>query len=121
MSDALPLPPHPNLDQYKKLAREFQHACISGEPGAVRDWAARWAEALAGLQGRPITAEVRQEIHWVTERVERQWHKIRPSKERVARCSVAEAQFFVARCHGFASWPTFVRHVETLAGGNSPV
>ena len=121
MSDALPLPPRPNLDQYKKLAKDFQHACTSGEPGAIHDWAARWAEALARLQGRPITPEVRQEIHWDTERVERQWHKIRKSKERVARCSVADAQFFVARCHGFASWPRFAKHVETLARDNSPV
>ncbi len=120
MSDALPLPPRPNLEQYKKLAKEFQDACTSGD-GAIRDWAVRWAETLARLQGHAITPDVRQEIHWSTERVERQWHKIRKSKERLARCTVADAQFFVARCHGFASWPRFVRHVETLALANSPV
>jgi ankyrin repeat protein len=120
MSDALPLPPRPNLEQYKKLAKEFQDACTSGD-GAIRDWAVRWAETLARLQGHAITPDVRQEIHWSTERVERQWHKIRKSKERLARCTVADAQFFVARCHGFASWPKFVRHVETLALANSPV
>ena len=42
MSDALPLPPRPNLEQYKKLAKDFQHACKSSETGAIRDWAARW-------------------------------------------------------------------------------
>ena len=52
MSDALPLPPRPNLEQYKKLAKDFQHACKSGDPGAIRDWAARWAETLARLQGQ---------------------------------------------------------------------
>ncbi len=31
MSDALPLPPRPNLNQYKKLAKDLQHACKSGE------------------------------------------------------------------------------------------
>jgi hypothetical protein len=121
MSDALPLPRRPNLEQYKKLAKDFQHACSSGDPGAIRDWAARWAETLARLQGHEITPEVRQEIHWDIERVERQWHKTRKSKERVARCTVADAQFFVARCHGFAGWPAFVRHIETLARRNSPV
>lgn len=120
MSDALPLPPRPNLEQYKKLAKGFQDACTSGD-GAIRDWAVRWAETLARLQGHAITPEVRQQIHWDTERVERQWHKIRKSKERLARCTVADAQFFVARCHGFASWPKFVKHVETLALANSPV
>lgn len=121
MSDALPLPPRPNLEQYKKLAKDFQHACTSGSPDAVRDWAARWAETLARLQGHPIAPEGRQAIHWDTERVERQWQKFRKSKERVARCSVADAQLFVARCHGFASWPKFVKHVETLARSNSAV
>jgi ankyrin repeat protein len=120
MSDALPLPPRPNLEQYKKLAKDFQDACRSGDPGATRDWASRWAETLARLQGHEITPEVRQEIHRDTARVERQWQQIQRSKERVA-CSVADAQFFVARCHGFASWPKFVRHVETLARSNSPV
>ena len=39
----------------------------------------------------------------------------------LARCTLADAQFFVARCHGFASWPKFARHVEALARANSPV
>jgi hypothetical protein len=26
------------------------------------------------------------------------------------RCLLADAQFFVARCHGFASWPKFAKH-----------
>jgi hypothetical protein len=29
MSDALPLPPRPNLGQYKKLAKDLQGACNS--------------------------------------------------------------------------------------------
>jgi ankyrin repeat protein len=120
MSDALPLPPRPNLEQYKKLAKDFQQACRSRDPGAIRDWAARWAEALARLQGRALTPEARREIGWDTERVERQWHRIQKSHGRTARCTLADAQFFVARCHGFASWPKFVRHLEALARVNSP-
>ena len=64
MSDALPLPPRPDLKQYKKLAKDFQHACHSGDSGAVRDWAARWAETLACLQGRAITSEARRDISY---------------------------------------------------------
>jgi ankyrin repeat protein len=33
---------------------------------------------------------------------------------------LAEAQFFIARAHGFASWPKFVRHVEDLQHAGSP-
>src|SRR5262249_6885662 len=117
----LPLPPRPNLEQYKKLAKDFQGACKSGDPGAVRDWAARWADTLARLQARAITPEVRREIGYDTERVERQWHKIQKSNEHAGRCTLADAQFFVARCHGFASWPKFAKHLEAVARANSPV
>ena len=51
MSDALPFPPRPNLEQYKKLANDFQHACQASDPGAIREWATPWIETLARLQG----------------------------------------------------------------------
>src|SRR5215831_18068386 len=121
MSDALPLPPRPNIEQYKKLARDFQHACKSAEPAAVRAWAARWAEALARLQGRAVTPEVQREIGSDVERVERQWRDIQKSKEQASHCTLAGAQFFIARCHGFASWPKFAKHLDALARANSPV
>jgi len=121
MSDALPLPPRPNLEQYKKLAKDFQHACKQNAPGAIRDWAARWAETIAGLQGLEITPEVRRQIDFESERMEHQWNKFKQKNERAARCTLASAQFFVARGHGFASWPKFVRHLEGLSSANSPV
>src|SRR5262247_588671 len=121
MSDALPLPPHPNLEQYKKLAKDLQRACKSNAPGEIRDWAARWAETIARLQGLEITPEVRRQIDFESERMEHQWNKFKQKNERAARCTLASAQFFVARGHGFASWPKFARHIEGLARANSPV
>jgi ankyrin repeat protein len=121
MSDALPLPPRPNLEQYKKLAKDFQHACKSNAPGAIRDWAARWAETIAGLQGLEITPEIRRRIDFEAERMELHWNKFKQTNERAARCTLTSAQFFVARGHGFASWPKFARHLEALARADSPV
>ena len=121
MSDALPLPTRPNLEQYKKLAKDFQHACKSSDPGAVRDWAARWAETIARLQGREITQNLRRQIDYEAERMARHWQKFKKTNERAARCTLAEAQFFVARGHGFASWPKFARHLQGLARAYSPV
>jgi DNA-binding GntR family transcriptional regulator len=121
MSDALSLPPRPNLEQYKKLARDFQHACKSGDAAALRDWTVRWVETLARLQGRAITSEVQREIGWDTERVERQWRKIQRSNEQAARCTLAGAQFFIARCHGFGSWPKFIKYLEAVGRPTSPV
>src|SRR5262249_23478921 len=121
MSDALALPPHPNIEQYKKLARDFQEACKTGDPNAVRECAARCAETLARLQGLPDTPEVRKEIRLDVERVERRWRSLQKSNKHVGRCTLAGAQFLVARCHGFVSWPKFAKHLEAVARDNSPV
>src|SRR5262245_168663 len=121
MSDALPLPPNPTIEQYKKLAKDFQRACKSSDPGAIRDWATRWAETIARLQGQEITPEVRQQIDIEAERIDRRWLKLKRTNERAARCALADAQFFVARGHGFASWPKFARHLAALARADSPV
>ena len=121
MSDALPLPLRPNLEQYKKLAKDFQHACKSNDPGAIRGWAARWAENIARLQGLEITPQVQRQIDSEVERIEHRWHKFKKMNERAGRWSLADAQFFVARGHGFASWPKFAKHLEALARASSPV
>jgi hypothetical protein len=121
MSDALPLPPRPDLEQYKKLAKDLQQACKSDDRDAIRIWAARWVEHIARLRNREISPAVQREIDFETERIEHRWHRLRETKERAARCTLADAQFFVARCHGFASWPKFAKHLNELARANSPV
>jgi hypothetical protein len=47
--------------------------------------------------------------------------EIQKSNERVADCTLSGAQLLVARCHGFASWPKFVKHLEAMASVKSPV
>jgi ankyrin repeat protein len=120
MSDALPLPPRPNLEQYKKLAKDFQRACNSGDTSAIRDWAIRWVETLARLRGLEITADLRRQLQREGDGIERRWHKLEKTDERAAGCSLTDAQFFIAREHGFASWPKFAKHIESLARANSP-
>ena len=111
MSDALPLPPRPNLDQYKRLARDLQRACRSRESNAVRDWAAAWIEALGRLQGMSLTPEGREEVGREAARIHRRWQNFKDTHERAGKCLLADAQFFIAREHGFASWPKFAAHV----------
>jgi ankyrin repeat protein len=102
MSDALPLPPRPNLEQYKKLARDLQVACQSGETQAVRLWAKRW---VADREA---------------DRMVQRWEKLRKSQEHVADCTLTGVQFFIAREHGFPSWPVFARHVQEMVRAQSP-
>jgi ankyrin repeat protein len=121
MSDALALPPRPNVEQYRKIAKDFHQACKTGDPGAAHDWAARWAEALARIRGLPDTPELRREIGLDAARIQRQWRNLQKSNEHVRRCTLAGAQLLVARCHGFVSWSKFVSHLEAIARANSPV
>ena len=68
-----------------------------------------------------MTAEVRAEVGRDTERVERQWRSVHRSNARAARCTLADAQFLIAWCHGFASWPKFAKHLEELAQADSTI
>lgn len=109
MSDALALPPRPNIEQYKKLARDFQKACRAGDDGAVHQWAERW---VASLGPAPTKGDER--------RILRRWRELRKSNDPAGR-SLAGAQLLIARCHGFASWPKFVAHLEEVSRANSHV
>jgi len=75
------LPAHPNLEQYKKQAKDLLKACKVGTP-----------EALA---------------------------RMRKHQLRSARLTLADAQFVIAREHGFESWPRFAHQITTLTGGGS--
>jgi ankyrin repeat protein len=121
VSEAFPLPPRPTLEQYKTLTREFQRAAKSSNAGAVREWAAGWAETIARLQGSEITPEVRKKLDFEADRIERRWRVFKQKNERSTRCTLADAQSFIARGHGFASWSKFARHLAALEDAGSPV
>lgn len=121
MSDALALPPRPDIEQYKKLARDFQRVCRTGDPAAVNDWAARWVETLARLQGHPDLAGRRNEIDLDVQRIEHHWQALQKSNDLVGHCTLVGAQLLIARCHGFVSWQKFALHLDSIARGNSPV
>jgi len=103
MSDAIRLPARPNLEQYKKLAKDFQHACSQGTPDAIRAWATAWLDRLDGSDPGDL------------ERIARTWKGLLARKPELARCSLTDAQFVIARFHEFPSWPAFAQHVEAMA------
>src|SRR5215467_14023152 len=98
MSDALPLPPRPNLEQYKKLAKDLQDACKSSDPDAIRQWAARWLETLARLYG-PFNWPPARGREPEAKQIERRWNKLKETTEHLSKCTLAGAQFFIAREH----------------------
>ena len=119
MSDALPLPPRPNIEQYRKLAKDLQKTSRSADPNAVRAWSRAWLETNARLRGIKSTTQSEKKIDYAAEQIKGRWQKFRAANGRGTRCTLTDAQFFVAREHGFSSWPKFVKHLQGLTDKNS--
>ena len=123
MSDALPLPPRPNLEQYKKRAKDLVKLLKAGDRDALRAWLTEWLETLVELHQLDLSLprednadERRIEIERTVDRLLKHLGAImQPS------CTLAQAQFAIAREHGFASWPKFAGHIEGLSRDQSEV
>src|SRR5215213_8641813 len=104
--DALPLPPRPDVEHYRKRAKGLARACRSGTDH-IHAWAKEWVDAIVDSVGggsaterRDAPRRARQIADFARERLTR------------ADCALTQAQFVIARAHGFASWPRLVHHIE---------
>jgi ankyrin repeat protein len=102
--DARELPLHPNLQQYKKLAKELVKICKSSDPATLR------------REGTSVTVTREQVL-----RRHPRLAKLSESERQNARFTLADAQFMIAREYGFKSWSKFAAHIDALAAENSPV
>jgi ankyrin repeat protein len=109
--DTLPLPPRPNLGQYKKRAKSLVAAAQSDDPNAVRRCAAEWLESLVALLGAAPSEFVRRSIDRAAKHIVEQVAAKRRIGDRVDRFTLADAQFLIADAHGFESWAAFARHI----------
>lgn len=118
--DALPLPLRPNLERYKKLAKDLIKACKSGRPDAIDDWADKWVTALAKHSGVVFTRELPVATQrWTNQVAEFAGTKLLKSKD--GQCRLADAQFVIARSHGFENWPKFSKHLAALTQTTSAI
>src|SRR6266852_5255967 len=85
------LPARPNLDQYKKRAKELLKAAKAGDARAF---------ALMREHHPRLKHASDDELHRT-------------------KFVLADAQLIVARWHGFESWPKFAKHIETIASDSS--
>ena len=102
---ALPLPSRPSIEQYKKLAKELVKACDDG-PRAIARWADRWMAALLPGSDQRHRDNSAQEVEEFA---------VRALHREDRSCVLADAQFVLARSHGFTSWASFASHLEALA------
>jgi Ankyrin repeats (many copies) len=117
--DALPLPPRPNIEQYKKLAKELLKAAKTRGPAGVREWASEWIADLARLSNLQISPGLPVEIQsWIDDVSRFGAQKLLSEASPPA---LAGAQFVIARSHGFVSWHKLVQHIEQVARKNSSV
>ena len=113
--DALPLPLRPNLEQYKKLAKELLGAAKSTDPEAIRNWSTNWVNALVERSGIQITPQLPvQADSWISDVANYAQAKLSEGSK------LSDAQFVIARSHGFLSWPRFVQHLRKLTDKDSP-
>ncbi len=118
--DALPLPQRPNLERYKKLAKELVKACKSGDAEAIRNWSEKWVTAVAKLSGVKFTRRLPVATQrWIDEVEDFAQRKLLSSVGR--KCALTDAQFVIARSHGFPGWPKLAEHIEALRRKDSVV
>jgi ankyrin repeat protein len=114
--DVLPLPPRPDLHQYRKRAKELAKVCGGGE-AAIRSWAARWARDLLELQPTLDEAQLARSV----ERSANQVATFAVERLVAAGCALAQALFVIARAHGFKSGPGLVHHLDARGAAHTPV
>jgi hypothetical protein len=115
--EALPLVSRPDLTAYQELAKELLESCRSTDPAAIRRWAIRWIGRLSTRLRRPKTLSTTSEIEACAVRVA----DFAREQFSAGTCSLRKAQFVIARAHGFASWPTFAAHLDSLRDPSSTV
>jgi ankyrin repeat protein len=115
--DALPLPRHPNLEQYKKRAKELAKRASSPNAAALQNWAREWIESLVRLADLSIAPELPVRVEWWVENLQ---VSVRHEKADGGELSLTQSQFVIARAHGFESWPKFRKHLQALARERSP-
>lgn len=98
------LPDRPNLEQYRKQAKELLRDFRAGEPVAETRVSTHHPRV------RNLTSEQSRE------QVSKQPHKQSKGQGRKQAqvLTLADAQLVIAREHGYPSWTEFAKHIETL-------
>ena len=113
--DALPLPLRPSVEQYRKLAKDLLKASRSSEPNALAAFADRWITSLWRAAGTAQDPADKRHAERAANNVE-----AFARRHMASGANLAEAQFAIARSHGFATWARFIEHLDRLEHGADP-
>ena len=95
------LPSRPNIEHYKKLAKDVVKAWL--QPGTIR-----W-------EGQDVPID----RYHIAKRHPR-FEKLSPEEVDKAKFVLADAQFILAREYGFESWPKFIVGIEEALASQDP-
>jgi ankyrin repeat protein len=98
--DAKALPARPSLEQYKKQAKELVKLF-------------RAAQSRNSSHSENVRSEIIQRV-----RQHPRFGALSEAEIARTKFALADAQFVIAREHGFESWPKFAKHVEALASAS---
>ena len=117
--DTLPLPPRPDLEQYRKRAKSLVTAANSGDPDAVTQWADDWLRALIRLIGTEITPFVQHSFDRAAEGIRKEVaSRVVRARNEGAAFALADAQHLIAQAHSYDTWADFTREIEGLRTGS---
>jgi ankyrin repeat protein len=116
--DALPFPKKPNLEQYKKLAKELVRAAKKDDDALIQ-WSSQWVSLLMRRSGVEITKNlpVRTD-RWIRQVANFAKRELVAAKKSA---TLTKAQFVIARAEGFESWPKFAQYIDKVANSSSAV
>lgn len=117
--DALPLSTHPNAEQFRKLAKDLVNACREQGADGIRAWSSAYVGDLVERGATQQSAELLAQTSRWSEQVAGFASKTLLQGDRL--CSLARAQFVMARAHGFASWPRLMKHIQGMERRTSAV
>ena len=113
--DTLPLPPRPDLEQYRKRAKALVTAATSGEADAVKQWADDWLRTLTRLLGVEITPFVQHSFDRAVEGIQKEVaSRVTRATNEGTAFALADAQHLIAQAHSYDTWADFTREIEGL-------
>ena len=113
--DTLPLPPRPDLDQYRKRAKSLVTAANSEDPDALHQWASAWLHALTRLLDVEITPFVQGSFDRAVERLtEEAATRKKNARDKGGAFALADAQHLIAQAHSYENWASFAEEIQAL-------
>ena len=113
--DTLPLPPRPDIEQYRKRAKSLVAAANADDPDAVRQWATDWLKALTRLLDVEITPFVQGSFDRAVDRLTNEVAARRKKAgDDGGKFALADAQHLIAQAHSYENWASFAEEINAL-------